>query len=179
MSLLQSVVNRARAVPGLAWQLSALPAQLLPRRDDPRGQLPFLAAVTGTAAFGVVDWPVALLIAGGYLLVRRPDLAHQPPEDVTEPAAGTSTTRVPPMPTAPIPMPATPVPPAPDRPASPRATEPPREPWPGYDGMRAPEVIGRLDDAGVDLAAVDRYEAAHRGRKTVRAAITARRSADT
>jgi hypothetical protein len=50
------------------------------------------------------------------------------------------------------------------------------EPWPGYDAMTVPRVLERLDKAGTDQAAVGRYEASHRNRKMVQAAIAARQS---
>ncbi len=36
-----------------------------------RASLPFIAAVAGTAAFGIVDWSVALLVGGGHLIARQ------------------------------------------------------------------------------------------------------------
>ena len=42
------------------------------------------------------------------------------------------------------------------------------EPWDGYSGMKAPDVVRALQDAGSEtLAAVQLYEQAHRGRRTV------------
>ncbi len=83
--------HEARALPQLAWQVSAVPAQLLGLHGAERRGLPFLAAVTGTAALGVVDWPVALLIAGGYLLTSRPPgqspAAGPPPAPALPPAS--------------------------------------------------------------------------------------------
>jgi hypothetical protein len=47
-----------------------------------------------------------------------------------------------------------------------------REPWKGYERMRANAVIQRLADAGpAELAAVQLYESANRGRQTVLAAV--------
>jgi len=80
--------HQARALPQLAWQVSAVPAQLLGLHGAERRRLSFLAAVTGTAALGVVDWPVALLIAGGYLLTSRPP-GHSPPADILSAPAAT------------------------------------------------------------------------------------------
>ena len=81
--------HEARALPQMAWQVSAVPAQLLglhgQRGAEGRG-LPFLAAVTGTAVLGVVDWPVALLIAGGYLLSSRPPGQSPPAGSLPAPA---------------------------------------------------------------------------------------------
>ncbi len=65
------------AAPGtLAWQLSAVPRQVLGVPTSDRATVPFLAAVVGTAVAGLVEWPVALLVGAGYLLSRslaRPD----------------------------------------------------------------------------------------------------------
>jgi len=90
--------HQARALPQLAWQVSAVPAQLLGLHGAERRRLPFLAAVTGTAALGVVDWPVALLIAGGYLLTSRPP--------GQSPAAGPPPAPAPASASAPAPAPA-------------------------------------------------------------------------
>jgi len=83
--------HQVRALPQLAWQVSAVPAQLLGLHGAERRGLPFLAAVTGTAALGVVDWPVALLIAGGYLLTSGPSgqspAAGPPPAPAPPPAS--------------------------------------------------------------------------------------------
>jgi hypothetical protein len=243
----------ARALPQLAWQVSAVPAQLLGLHGAERRGLPFLAAVTGTAALGVVDWPVALLIAGGYLLTSRPPgqspAAGPPPAPAPRDAATSGRTpAAPPLadpkptaqpaparlsaaepepssPTAdagpPTATPAASPPRQPGQPAptpvsvdqpSPQAAtsaaaaqpnQPPapaiarqqrqsrpsrdtrrspspsaatREPWPGYDQMTVPRVLARLDDPDVDLAAVERYEKAHRDRKMVHAAIAGRRA---
>ena len=249
MSKPTTTATGARGLPQLAWQVSAIPAQLLGLHGHERKGLPFLAAVSGTAALGVVDWPVALLIAGGYLLStrapRRPPAAEHDAARVpaglgasghtkTEPAAGPRT----PRPSAPVePAPANGSAPDLDAPAagagsapstaaaalgqhdqpatapadqaprrvSPEAPRPehrpsaggvrgqpthesPRpqrrppssaaaeEPWPGYDQMTVPLVVEHLDDPNVDLGAVERYEAAHRDRKMVHAAITSRRA---
>jgi len=107
MNLMHTVIQRAKAVPEVLWQISAAPAQAVRGRGQQRTGLPFLAAVTGTAALGLVDWPVALLVAGGYLLVHRqpnqpepveatgttdqprldhPPVAHTPPESAPGPA---------------------------------------------------------------------------------------------
>ena len=251
----------ARALPQLAWQVSAVPAQLLGLHGAERRGLPFLAAVTGTAALGVVDWPVALLIAGGYLLTSRPPgqspladtlsapaatLAAAPPDaaasgrtpaappladpkqaaaqpalarlSAAEPEPSSSTADAGPPTATPAASPprqpgrsaptpvsieqtspqaaATPAaavrpeqPPAPaiarqqrqSRPSrdtrrSPSPSAATREPWPGYDQMTVPRVLARLDDPDVDLAAVERYEKAHRDRKMVHAAIAGRRA---
>ncbi len=239
----------ARGLPQLAWQVSAIPAQLLGLHGAERRGLPFLAAVSGTAALGVVDWPVALLIAGGYLLssraprqtpVAEPETARSPAElgasgpTQTEPAAepaaplrpsappepptaqakrvapvadapaasaGQALSRAatrPAQPEQPAPAPVDPEPrqvsPAAPRPqhrpaAGPasgqsahKRTRPARssaaadEPWAGYDQMTVPRVVEHLDDPNVDLSAVERYEAAHRDRKMVHAAITSRRA---
>jgi hypothetical protein len=57
------------------------------------------------------------------------------------------------------------VPPA--RPVDERA-----EPWPGYDQLRASQVIARLASATpAELAAVQLYESGNRDRQTVRAAM--------
>jgi hypothetical protein len=45
------------------------------------------------------------------------------------------------------------------------------EPWPGYRGLTAAEVIARIDDATpAELAGIELYESAHRNRQTVLAA---------
>jgi len=260
--------HQARALPQLAWQVSAVPAQLLGLHGAERRGLPFLAAVTGTAALGVVDWPVALLIAGGYLLTSRPPgqspAAGPPPAPAPPPASASAPAPAPaphdaatsgrtpaapppadpkaaaaqpaparssaaePEPSSPTvgagPPTATPAvspprqpgqpaptpvsveqtspqaatsaaaarpdqPPAPaaarqqrqsrpsrDTPRSPSPSAATREPWPGYDQMTVPRVLARLDDPDVDLAAVERYEKAHRDRKMVHAAIAGRRA---
>jgi len=50
------------------------------------------------------------------------------------------------------------------------------EPWPGYRRMRVPEVTSRLATASTaELAAVQLYEATHRKRRSVLAAVEARR----
>jgi len=90
MNLVQAVLDRVKGVPEAFWQVSAAPAQAVRGRGQQRTGLPFLAAVTGTAALGLVDWPVALLVAGGYLLVRK-----QP--DQPDPAMPTTTTDRPPV----------------------------------------------------------------------------------
>ena len=42
------------------------------------------------------------------------------------------------------------------------------EPWPGYRGLRADEVIARIDAATpAELAGIELYETAHRNRQTV------------
>jgi len=47
------------------------PAEATPwSASSDRAKLPFISAVTGTVAFGIVDWPVALLV-GGHLLARQ------------------------------------------------------------------------------------------------------------
>lgn len=47
-----------------------------------------------------------------------------------------------------------------------------REPWDGYDGMKARQVIARLSGAsGAELAAVQLYESGHRKRPTVLQAV--------
>ncbi len=88
--------HQVRALPQLAWQVSAVPAQLLGLHGAERRGLPFLAAVTGTAALGVVDWPVALLIAGGYLLTSGPSgqspAAGPPPASVPHDATASGRT---------------------------------------------------------------------------------------
>jgi len=43
--------------------------------------------------------------------------------------------------------------------------------------MTVPQVLERLDNAGVDLLVVDRYETAHRDRKMIHAAIAERLAA--
>jgi hypothetical protein len=49
------------------------------------------------------------------------------------------------------------------------------EPWPGYAGMNANAVITRLREASAaELALVELYEPAHKGRKTVLAAAERR-----
>ena len=49
------------------------------------------------------------------------------------------------------------------------------EPWEGYSQMRVGEVKERLSQASTaELAAVQLYEASHRGRKSVLAAVEAR-----
>jgi hypothetical protein len=219
MNLMQAVLDRAKGVPEAFWQVSAAPAQAVRGRGQQRTGLPFLAAVTGTAALGLVDWPVALLVAGGYLLVRK-----QP--DQPDPAMPTTTTEQPLLDHPPVANSAaasaadrgsaaprrasTPAPatrrtaprqtsnprrsPAGRRPARPgtaasarvpdpaAATAPARsaaalpEPWPGYAALTVPRVLQRLDDSAVDLVAVSRYEAEHRNRKMVQAAVAARRS---
>ena len=46
------------------------------------------------------------------------------------------------------------------------------EPWPGYAGMNASEIIARTEQANpAELAAVRLYEARHRSRQTVLAAV--------
>jgi len=244
--------HEARALPQMAWQVSAVPAQLLglhgQRGAEGRG-LPFLAAVTGTAVLGVVDWPVALLIAGGYLLSSRPPGQSPPAGSLPAPApalhdaaAERRTPAAPPLADAkpaaaePAPVPASAAEPGlssatsgagrpaapprqldqpapvsidqasspvgtpaaaarPDQPPAPVAARQPRqsrpardtrrasspaaaarEPWPGYDQMTVPRVLARLDDPDVDLAALERYEMAHRDRKMVRAAVSSRRA---
>ncbi len=196
MNLMHTVIQRAKAVPEVLWQISAAPAQAVRGRGQQRTGLPFLAAVTGTAALGLVDWPVALLVAGGYLLVhRQPDQPDQP-----EPAEATGTIDQPrldhppvahtppesaPGPVAPaVRQPAAaprsaasarrPAPAPPNHPAGSSAAA--KEPWSGYDALTVPQVLKRLDDSGVDLVAVGRYEAAHRHRKMVQAAIAARKA---
>ncbi len=252
MSEPKAAATGARALPQLAWQVSAVPAQLVGLHGAERRGLPFLAAVTGTAALGVVDWPVALLIAGGYLLTSRaprqpsptgppalrapddqvrdepapaasalgdampapaeppvqmrgaePDLSSPPADAGTPtatPAASPPRQQNPPPPSVPVdqaplqaaaPSPALPPdqPPAPaparhqrqprsarDTPRAPRPSAATAEPWPGYDQMTVPLVVQHLDDRDVDLAAVERYEAAHRDRKMVHAAVTSRRA---
>jgi len=48
------------------------PAEATPwSTSSDRASLPFIAALTGTAAFGIVDWPVALLVGGGHLIARQ------------------------------------------------------------------------------------------------------------
>ncbi len=253
MSEPKAAATGARALPQLAWQVSAVPAQLLGLHGAERRGLPFLAAVTGTAALGVVDWPVALLIAGGYLLTSRPT-GHSPPAGplpasapqdpaaseripappakgdampvpaepppvqmrgaepelssppadagtpTPTPAASPPRQQNPPPPSVPVdqaPLPAAasspalppdqPPAPAParhqrqprsarDTPGAPRPPAAAAEPWPGYDQMTVPLVVQHLDDRDVDLAAVERYEAAHRDRKMVHAAVTSRRA---
>jgi hypothetical protein len=45
------------------------------------------------------------------------------------------------------------------------------EPWPGYRGLTAAEVIARIDDATpAELAGIELYESVHRNRQTVLAA---------
>ena len=45
------------------------------------------------------------------------------------------------------------------------------EPWPGYRGLTAADVIARIDDATpAELAGIELYESAHRNRQTVLAA---------
>jgi len=256
-----------RALPQLAWQVSAVPAQLLGLHGAERRGLPFFAALGGSAALGLVDWPVALLIAGGYLLTSRPAGRSSPADTLPVPAATPAATPIPlralhdaaasggtpaaqplagsqpaaadrlpvqvisaePEPSAPpadaghpldppdaasqrqqdqpapglgsveqpSPQPATsPAVAQPGRSQAPanarqqRRSRPagddrrsaataaaPREPWPGYDQMTVPRVLARLDESDVDLAAIERYEQAHRDRKTVRAAVTSRLSA--
>jgi hypothetical protein len=42
------------------------------------------------------------------------------------------------------------------------------EPWPGYDGMRAPDLIAHFGEASEEALGVVRlYEATHRGRREV------------
>lgn len=253
MSLLTAAARSARALPNLAWQLSSIPSQLLTSQGI-RTDLPFLAAVAGTAALGVVEWPVALLVAGGYLLQRSPKPqptapgaggggrpSPRPAQGGPEPASPARKTaaaaaaapaeQVPgehvhaqPVPSGP-PAPSTkdrtpsatvegvPGPtaaergarqnvPAHDRDEQPaqqidlqNATRPPGqpgevaptpraaardggEPWPGYNQLTVRQVVDRLDNGGkVDLDAVDRYESAHRNRKTVHAALAQRGTA--
>lgn len=79
VSVVGVVVSQAKAVPGLAWQASALPRQLIEGADPDRRGVRFLAAVAGTAVLGVVDWPVAALVAGGYLLSRQRPAAQTSP----------------------------------------------------------------------------------------------------
>ena len=51
-----------------------------------------------------------------------------------------------------------------------------REPWEGYEGMRADEIVARLREAGPDvIAVVERYEPAHKDRKSVLQAAGRRR----
>jgi len=79
------------AAPGtLAWQLSAVPRQVLGVPTSDRATVPFLAAVVGTAVVGLVEWPVALLVGGGYLLSRslvRPAAAPARPAAAAAAAA--------------------------------------------------------------------------------------------
>ena len=229
MNPLQGALERAKAVPGVLWQLSAVPTQAAWGGGQDRAGLPFLAAVTGTAVLGLVDWPVALLVAGGYLVVRRPrresptprspDPAEPPGSPQANPGAepaGPTATRsgsagpgVEPSrrrastPTAARtgqPPRATPTA-APSRSNSPRASQTSTassvagrpapapspaghaghaaRPWPQYDAMTVPQVLERLDTAGVDLAAVDRYETTHRDRKMIHAAIAESQAART
>ena len=192
---MHTVIQRGKAVPEVLWQISAAPAQAVRGRGQQRTGLPFLAAVTGTAALGLVDWPVALLVAGGYLLVH-----HQPNQpDQPEPVAASGTTDPPRLddpPAAHTPPESAPGPvapavrhpaaaprsaasarrPAPAPPNPPARSAAAREPWSGYDALTVPQVLKRLDDSGVDLVAVGRYEAAHRHRKMVQAAIAARQA---
>lgn len=195
MNLMHTVIQRGKAVPEVLWQISAAPAQAARGRGQQRTGLPFLAAVTGTAALGLVDWPVALLVAGGYLLVHRQP--NQP--DQTEPVEATGMSDQPRLdhpPAAHTPPESAPGPVAPAvrRPAAaprsaasarrsaPAPPQPParsaaaKEPWSGYDALTVPQVLKRLDDSGVDLVAVGQYEAAHRHRKMVQAAIAARQA---
>ncbi len=195
MNLMHTVIQRGKAVPEVLWQISAAPAQAVRGRGQQRTGLPFLAAVTGTAALGLVDWPVALLVAGGYLLVHRQP--NQP--DQTEPVEATGMSDQPRLdhpPAAHTPPESAPGPVAPAvrRPAAaprsaasarrsaPAPPQPParsaaaKEPWSGYDALTVPQVLKRLDDSGVDLVAVGQYEAAHRHRKMVQAAIAARQA---
>jgi len=153
----------ARGLPQLAWQVSAVPAQLLGLHGAERKGLPFLAAVSGTAALGVVDWPVALLIAGGYLLSsrapRRPLAAE---DEAARPPAGLGASRRTqtelavkppnPRPTAPAgsaPVQANGVSPAPDAPAAnagqavstaPEQPEQPEQPASAPAGQAPPQV---------------------------------------
>jgi len=42
------------------------------------------------------------------------------------------------------------------------------EPWPGYEALRAPEIIARLEESDASTrAAVRLYEQSHKHRKTV------------
>ena len=156
----------ARGLPQLAWQVSAIPAQILGLHGPERRVLPFLAAVSGTAALGVVDWPVALLIAGGYLLnsraPRRPlaaeDEAARPPAGLgasqrtqTEPAVKPPNPR-PSTPAGSAPLQANGVSPAPDAPAAnagqavstapeqPEQTEQPEQPASAPASQAPPQV---------------------------------------
>jgi len=76
VGVLDAVRGRVAAPGTLAWQLSAVPRQVLGVPTSDRATVPFLAAVVGTAVAGLVEWPVALLVGAGYLLSRslaRPD----------------------------------------------------------------------------------------------------------
>lgn len=76
-------VDRAIGVGKLAtqaaWQVSAVPVQALGRRAPATGTLPFYALAATTAAVGLVDWPVALLVAGAVLVARRTGAAPGEP----------------------------------------------------------------------------------------------------
>jgi len=219
MNLVQGVLDRAKAIPGVLWQISAVPTQALRGNSQDRAGLPFLAAVTGTAVLGLVDWPVALLVAGGYLVVRRPPIesltpgSADPPVPTTSPPANDVASRARPAASRPgsprsgseqgrgsAPTVtaaragqqpgATPTA-APSRSSNPQSAEQPTvssvagrspsshaaRPWPQYDAMTVPQVLERLDNAGVDLLVVDRYETAHRDRKMIHAAIAERLAA--
>jgi len=128
--------HQVRALPQLAWQVSAVPAQLLGLHGAERRGLPFLAAVTGTAALGVVDWPVALLIAGGYLLTSGPSgqspAAGPPPASAPHDATASGRTPAAPPPADPKPAGAQPAP------ARSSAAEPEPEPSSPTVGVGSP-----------------------------------------
>lgn len=49
------------------------------------------------------------------------------------------------------------------------------EPWEGYAGMRADEIVGRLrDSSATEAAAVELYEASHKARQSVQRAAERR-----
>ena len=91
----------------------------------------------------------------------------------------------PPEPPAPPAPPAPPPPPPPPAPLPPRPAATPAaqvgdpgepgpevrvegEPWPGYEALRAPEIVARLGEADASTrAAVRLYEQSHKQRKTV------------
>lgn len=92
---------------------------------------------------------------------------------------------------APPAPPASPAPPPPPPPPAPPASAPPQppstrvaqvgdpgepgpevhvegEPWPGYEALRAPEIIARLEESDASTRATVRlYEQSHKHRKTV------------
>lgn len=78
MGVLGAVGSTVRSVPGTAWRVAVAPKRLAGAVVGDRRNRRFLAVVVGSAAFGVVDWPVAGLVGGAYLLARRSAAAAAP-----------------------------------------------------------------------------------------------------
>ncbi len=72
MRVVDKAVGAGRRTTRTAWHVSAAPVQLLGRRLPDQGTVPFYALAATTAAVGLVDWPVALLVAGAVLSPGAP-----------------------------------------------------------------------------------------------------------